>query len=1328
MRIKPVWFGLVFLLAALLPISTLAAQARSETYGGGSGGGMTSHDDQDSLFRTPLGAVPVDTTVTLRFASRANDDDAVTLRVWDERAQEQTLLPMQVVTTTPGGEDLWEASLNVGKDPTILWYRFIVQQANGQVVYYEDDTRPSSLNGAYDAGREGGSGTAYTTSPDLSWQITVYDPDFYTPEWMRNAVIYQIFPDRFRDGDPSNDPADDSLEFYDGLRSIFHETWNEPPVDPRQPGPDQNRWNVDFFGGDLAGITDKLDYLQALGVTAIYLNPIFEARSNHRYDTADFKQIDPMLSTLEDFQKLVAEADKRGIVLILDGVFNHMSSDSPAFDRYGRYDEVGACESLDSPYRLWFFFVPPKGQQPSVCVDNPQGATYYTSWAGYDSIPKLNSDYDGVRLYVFLGRNSVVNTWGREGIGGWRLDVGGDIDSGGPASDYWEGFRVAVRNANPEGVIIGEEWGNASKWLLGSEWDSVMNYRLRRGILGFVRDETYTDNDANGDNVIYAMTPTDLDRLIRDLESDYPPMAYHAMMNILDSHDTSRLLFVAGDKDRQRLAALIQFALPGAPTIYYGDEIGINAPSVDDNGTLQDDPYNRAPYPWPDASGSTYGPADEDMLSFYQTLSALRHANPALREGELITLLTDDETGVYAFLRLDRATGNAALVAVNKSEAAQTVELDIDGLIPNDLTLNPALGVPDQLVTTFDMGAGTLEIKPNQVAFVLNKDTTTLFRHPFEPGSHTLTKGDYQVTVYSTAPHAYAMMGDDAILVLTQDNESIKIEATATFQLYPAQVNTVYQRWQGRIEDDLLRPMLRSQIRETAGLQTFEQIWADTSTLEQWAEDRLRALLAAEGLELLDLRIEKIMYSAEHEEQNASENVFHVPVQITVPAHSGSIWTGTAETPFVAPQPPANVAAQGENSGVILTWDAAPDASAYVIYRSPVAVGGFEPLNVTTEPGYIDESTVNGYKYYYAIASVSADGLIGDLSASLPAIPSAPISSTAYLMEDVPDAVTLAYGLTTTIRASVTTPETNQAPNGMAFGVRAEAALVPADADLGAISSWVPMSYTGEDNGADVYEATIPVTAAGDYVQIARFTANAGETWTVVTLPDGTWPPLTVAAPDDTTAPEAPAAVSILEASLDGVIVTWEASPSEDVATYRVYRTLEGETQVIAEVPAGDDLRYHDKAVAPGNRYRYAISAVDASLNESEAIPTEEATVERRAIPVTFTVTVPDYTKEGEGDVYIAGDFGTDTLPFWDPAGILMTQLDDQHWTVTLEIPEGAKLQYKYARGTWDAVEKGAECEEIANRTLTVEVPEGQSELLVDGDVIAKWRDLDKCG
>ncbi len=233
MRIKPILrtLALILLLMSLLPTPNAPAHA-----GGGSGGGALMHDSNDDLYRTPGGAVPVLSTVTLRLRATANNVDSVTIRVWNERAQEQTLLPMQVVATTPEGYDLWEASLDVGKEPTIYWYRFIVQNRDGSVVYYEDDFRPARLTARIIPAEKAARAGLSPNSPDLSWQITVYDPEFYTPEWMRNAVIYQIFPDRFRDGDPANDPADDSLEFYDGLRSIFHETWNEPPVDPRQPG------------------------------------------------------------------------------------------------------------------------------------------------------------------------------------------------------------------------------------------------------------------------------------------------------------------------------------------------------------------------------------------------------------------------------------------------------------------------------------------------------------------------------------------------------------------------------------------------------------------------------------------------------------------------------------------------------------------------------------------------------------------------------------------------------------------------------------------------------------------------------------------------------------------------------------------------------------------------------------------------------------------------------------------------------------------------------------------------------------------------------------
>jgi len=1140
--------ALIALVVALLPAGGLAAQ------GGEIDQAALWHDSRSDLYRVPGGAVPVETPVTLRFRAAAGDLDAVTVRAWDALAEREIMLPMAVVTTTPDGYDLWETTLDTGKTPTIYWYRFIVT-AGGETLYYEDDTRPGE-DGLYYAPNEGGPGAVYAASPDLSYQITVYDPAFYTPRWMRNAVIYQIFPDRFRNGDPSNDPADGSDVFYGDLPLLFHETWNEPPVDGRvtQAPSGAGYYNSDFFGGDLAGIIEKLDYLEDLGVTAIYLNPIFEARSNHRYDAADFKAVDPLLGDLETFRELVAEADARGIVLILDGAFNHLSSDSVFFDRYGRFETEGACESLESEWRNWFFFVPPKGEQPSPCVDTPTGATYYTSWAGYDSIPKIDSTRPEPRLYFFVGRNSVANTWGREGIGGWRLDVGGDIDSGGPANDYWEGFRVAARNNNPEAVIIGEEWGDAARWLLGKEWDSTMNYRLRAGILGFARAEDFTDNDANGDRIIYALAPSEVEGVIRAIEEDYPAAAYYAMMNLLDSHDTSRLPFVLGnDPQRQKLAALLQFTLPGAPTIYYGDEIALDAPSQPDSGgNLQDDPYNRAPYPWPDASGDHYPPPDEDMLAFYQQIAALRHDHPALREGDMITLLADDTAGVYAFLRVNRAAGSAAIVALNQNDQDQTVTVEFGGLLPGNLTLEPAFGG--------------------------------------EP--------------------------------------------------------------------------------------------VDT----------------ASGSATLD-----------------------------VPALGGNVWTAKRHASFVAPRPPANLSAEGQTGSVALAWEAVPGAAGYAIFRSPVAAGGFERISpeLVTETSYVDEAVTDGFVYHYAVASISADGLIGTPGESAMAIPSAAIGETFYLTDRF-EPVQLAYGAAVNVEAALQIEGTTEA-EGPADGVRAEAALIPAGGDLDE-ARWLPMQYAGEGDGWDRYAASVPLTAAGEFEAVARFSTNAGESWTVVTLKGGVFPALTVEPHDDTTAPDAPASVTVNRAVSSGVSLEWAASASDDVAAYRVYRTERGgEPALLAEIPAGETT-YTDRGVTVDARYTYAVATVDGGLNESEATASEEVTVQRPIVAVTFVVTVPDYTSQGEGDVYIAGSFGAPDLPNWDPAGLVMEQVDDTHWTITLDLPEGAKLEYKYVRGTWDAVEKGPECEEIANRRVTVALPEGADGLLVDTDLVAKWRDLDKCG
>jgi glycosidase/fibronectin type 3 domain-containing protein len=1138
--LRPCW--LILVLLSLFSAGSLFAQNNTEI-----DTDAVLHDSRDSLYRTPGGAVPFNSSIKLRLRAASGDIDSASVRVYRTYNQSETLLPMQVVASTPEGYDYWEAALDVGSKPTLYYYRFLVTKG-GETLYYEDDTRPNAFD--YLEANKGGIGTVYEQSPDLSYQISVYDPSFYTPEWMRNAVIYQIFPDRFRNGDLSNDPSDGSDVFYGELPLLYHETWNEPPVDGRvtQAPSGAGYYNSDFYGGDLQGVIDKLDYLQELGVTAIYLNPIFEARSNHRYDTADYTKIDPMLGDLETFQNLVTEAQARRMQIILDGVFNHMSSDSVNFDRYHRFSAEGACESLDSPYRAWFSFLAPRDNQPSPCVETPDHATYYASWAGFDSIPRLNSPSIDVRRFIYLNDDSVARQWEREGIGGWRLDVANEIDNGqDPADLYWETFRTVVRSENPETVIIGEYWNDASEWLLGDEWDSTMNYRFRRAIVGFARDSSFVDNDGT----FPALSPTEFDGAVRAVEEDYPPMAYHAMMNVLDSHDTSRLLFqVDNETGRQKLAALAQFTLPGAPTVYYGDEVAIDAPSIPDAGNnLQDDPFNRAPYPWPDTEGNHYPPPDDDMLGFYQQISALRHANPALREGTMTTLLTDDANGIYAFLRIDAASGNAAVVILNNGDEAQTVSLDWSGLLPTGLTLTPLFDA-DPILT--DSGSGSV---------------------------------------------------------------------------------------------------------------------------------------------MLD-------------------------------ANSGNIWTATAgDNPFSPLPAPTNLSASADNGSVTLTWDTVDDTAGYAVYRSPVADGGFVLVTATPVEGttYEDNTVTNGFQYYYTVAPISEAAVTGTQSASVGAVPSAQIYEAFYVNAAGETRLELVFGVTFDLEAGVRVDGLTNA-EGQAQGILAQAALVPADQPLDS-AAWQPMDYIRDEADADIYMATIAPQETGDFNLVARFSTDAGANWTTVTEPDGSFPVLVLEASADAVPPDAPAALEIVRASLSGVVLGWQPVEDDNLFAYRIYRTDDdGTSTMLAEVPANGEPRYVDANVAQGGKYVYAVSAVDGSLNESTQTDSEQVTVQRQNIPVTFTVEVPTST---DSDVFIAGDFGTGDYPTWDPGGIVMEQVDDTHWSVVLNLPEGAAVEYKYVRGTWDGVEKGTECEEISNRRLAIVLAD--SETVSTSDEVANWRDID-CG
>lgn len=641
------------------------------------------HDTRDPLYRTPGGPVPAGTPVTLRLRAYAGDLTDVRLRLWDDRTDTATVLPMTVVASDPA-YDYWAVTITPTR-PTVLWYRFIVQDGT-DTDYYEDD---QVVDGLYRGYNEGGPGRPYDQSPDLSFQLTVYDPAFRTPDWLKNGVVYQIFPDRFRDGDPSNNVISGTHFFYGNpTGGITYTAWNAEVIDPRAAGPYFNRWSEDFYGGDLAGITEKLDVLQSLGVTAIYLNPIFRSPSNHKYDTTTYEEVDPHLGGNEALAGLLAAAGEKGIRVILDGVFNHTSSDSIYFDRYSRYPTVGAYESQSSPYYDWYTF--------SEWPDN------YQSWWGYETLPVLRSSHPEVRAYIYSGTEAIATRWILSGTAGWRLDVGGDVDPGltrDPSNTYWEEFRVRVKGADPDAVIIGEEWGDATPWLLGGEWDAVMNYRLRSALLSFLRETRYEDNDNNPSSsggVLDPITPSQLDAWIHAIAEDYPPQALAAMFNLAGSHDTNRVRFVLSHDQKgsgqsftseetdpyQKMLALLQFTLPGAPTVYYGDEVGVESPGRLYNGKWEDDPYNRVPFPWDDTPGDySQRPG---MADFYALLGRARAVHPALRTGSLDTLLTDDPNRVYGYGRrwISGTLGDAAVIVLNRHPIqTQTVTLSVDGYL-----------------------------------------------------------------------------------------------------------------------------------------------------------------------------------------------------------------------------------------------------------------------------------------------------------------------------------------------------------------------------------------------------------------------------------------------------------------------------------------------------------------------------------------------------------------------------------------------------------------------------------------------------------------------
>jgi glycosidase len=681
------------------------------------------HNTFDPFYRDQEGAVPESTTVTLRFRTlHSSGIWGVTTRAYlfdtgsgTTTGPVDTGMPFDQNITINGTEyDVWKTTLTMPSTPTVYYYKFRINRdtTNG---WYSDDYLDDNDNVHKD-----GTGVASDGEPFPSFQFTVYDPNFQTPAWLQSANVYHIMPDRFRNGDQTNDycrqGATTGCPVYYGNQQVFtYNVWNTQICDPRNSGsPCYNQFSNQFYGGDLKGVQNELDYIQSLGMDTIYMNPIFSARSYHRYDTDNYLHIDPALGGDAAFAALSTELNRRGMQVILDGVFNHASSDGMYFDRYNRLGgtapNIGACLSLQSMWRTWFNF-----------TDNtvPCSTPDYVGWFGLDSLPTWNHGVDAVKDFFYRASGNVTQYWYSQGASGWRFDV---ADDGNFPHSWWVDYRAHAKTYNGNGPLIGEIWPNASQWLAGDQMDTVMNYRFRKNITGFVRNAEWHDDNNNGTNDIPGLTPSQFDNAIRAVRDDYPPQATAAMLNLLDSHDVNRALYVmteTGDtgltqaKQRLKLAALFQFTYIGAPMVYYGDEVAVNSPSLSSSGNGPiGDPYTRPPYPWTDQPGdpTIYGPPDTSIESYYATLSHLRKQYPVLRDGSFVTLLTGDTqqtstaSNTYAYARMGSGN-NLAVVAMNNGSTSNAATIPVSGLISDGTQLQDAISK-----TTYTVAGGNISI------------------------------------------------------------------------------------------------------------------------------------------------------------------------------------------------------------------------------------------------------------------------------------------------------------------------------------------------------------------------------------------------------------------------------------------------------------------------------------------------------------------------------------------------------------------------------------------------------------------------------------------
>ncbi len=1329
------------------------------------------HDSRDALYRTPFGAVTKGSEVRLRFRTTAGDVEGVSVRVTDLLSGGASLYRMNKAATVPGddenpwGYDFWEVTFNAPDKLTVLGYTFGAVDGD-KIVYYEDD-----------AAQDGGVGQPYNAPANRPYNIYVYDAAFTSPEWAKNAVIYQIFPDRFRNGDATNDPTADKW-FYPAERGHAWPItpWNTIVPDP-EPYDVSNPWystySSTFYGGDLQGVIDKLDYLQSFGVNTIYFNPIFLSPSNHRYDGSDYRTIDPSLGDLALFRQLDAETEARGMKIVLDMVPNHVSSDSIYFDRFGRYPEVGACESVDSPYRSWFYFTPANPAGTGVCA----GDTNYEAWYGVVTLPKVNTtDNDAVRNFWMRDADATAKYWLNNGADGYRVDVVPDI-----AGSFFTEWRPILQSTKSDVMTYSETWGESDvrPVVLGDKFDSTMNYRFATTLLSFLRDTPFSDGDGNLN--LTPLTPSEFEAAIRAIQEDYPEPAWSTAMNLLDSHDTNRAVVkldhdgIAGSgadrypvndfidgKARLKTVAILQYTLPGAPTIYYGDEVGLAGFGSD---VPRDDPYNRQPYPWADEDGygalPAWRQADASLLAHYQAMGQIRGQYSFLRTGSFDTLLADDEINALAYGRKD-GTG-VGLVLINRAATAQTITFKVGGYLPNGLTFTDALNGGNYTVTS-----GMLAVPVNGLwgAVLVHEGAVT---PPAAPTTLKATEGESQVLLTWSAVSGATSYKVFRSYLSGGGYEKIAEVTGTSYVDTDVENGQIYYYVVRAVKDGL----------DSADSNEVSAIphWTISGLLLQWPPSITHVIQAGQATETIYARVfvknetlkpgpidgvlmqigygpadvlpgdwdtwQPMTYSKDYgttdwrlkewEEWMGAlmpDQVGRYTYLVRASATGGREWlyggfhSGLSDGGILnvvpsddttPPAAPLNLVLKGTTpASITLGWDAStePDLYGYELYRRQV-----DP--VPADPGWSRLATILAGATQYIDREVSSDVtyeyylIAVDTSYNRSAHSNTVIATAEARMVSVTWNVTIPAF---TPAADVVYMPGNQAALGT--WTANKPAMTKVDdthwtltmdfLDGTAIEykytrgSWDTVEWWEEIH--DLINRSLTVDYGTDGTQVVNDT-----------VPNWRDPLVISSDPAD----------QAVDVPTNAVLKVVFSRPIVDT-TLADRVTLEtGGVSVAGTVTY--DAALNTVTFTPAAALKYSTTYVltlstgimsDANSSLQNPYVVTFTTEPGRVVAVTWNVTVPPETPAADV-VYMPGNLAV--LGSWTANQPAMTKVDATHWTLTVDLEEGTAVEYKYTRGSWDTVEWWEQIHDQISRTLTVSY--GTVGTQVVNDTVPTWRD-----